>query len=153
MALVNVWNDNTYPFSQEFKGNKITIPPKSSIEMDYEEAVEFRGLFSPVVKNTDGVPLPESYKMIRVERPAQPQVDPSANLVNHATGQRAATPEELQKMLETVAHMRVSDPDLDKAGTKEDVTALKTKNAELEARLAAMEAHFAKQAQPKKGKG
>lgn len=153
MPMVKVWNDNAYPFSQEFKGNKITIPPKSFCEMDYEEAVEFRGLFSPVIKDTDGVPLPESYKMIRVERPAQVAVDPNAHLVNHATGQRATNPEELQKMLEMFGHLRINDPDLNKQAKSEDVTALKTQNAELEARLAAMEAQLAKLAQPKKGKG
>lgn len=147
MALVKVWNDNVHPFTQEFKNGTIKIPPKEFVEMDYEEAIEFKSKFSPISVNGDGVPLPESYKMIRVERP---KITPTADLslVNHATGERAATKEELEAMLREHRHLLVKDDDLDSSGPSR-LEIAQAKNAELEARLEAIEAMLAAQA-PKK---
>jgi hypothetical protein len=63
-----VWNDNTYPFTQKFKDEVITIPPNSFIWMEELEANDFRGLYSPIVVDFDNRQLPSSYKMIRVEK-------------------------------------------------------------------------------------
>ncbi len=62
-----VWNDNKYPFSQEFKGQKISIPAGEYVEMEFYEAKEFEGRYSPIKVDGGGQPKPESYKMIRVE--------------------------------------------------------------------------------------
>lgn len=71
---VKVWNDNEYPFSDEFKGDKITIPPKKFIEMEYYDAHEFRGKYSPIKVDGDGQHMPQSYKMIRIEKIGSPEV-------------------------------------------------------------------------------
>lgn len=65
--MVKVWNDNKYPFKQQFKDALIEIPAGKSIEMQWDEAVEFRGLFYPPETDGSGVQKPESYKMIRIE--------------------------------------------------------------------------------------
>jgi hypothetical protein len=62
-----VWNDNIYPYSEKFKGDLIKIEPNSFIEMDYDEAIMFKGTFSSIVRDADGHPKQESWKKIRVE--------------------------------------------------------------------------------------
>lgn len=76
---VKVWNDNVHPYSEDFRGKKISIPAKGFIEMEYDEANLFRGTFSPVIRDADGNDMAEGYKMIRVEDPGltvEPKVDP-----------------------------------------------------------------------------
>jgi hypothetical protein len=68
MAQVRVWNDNVHPYEEIFKGDKLLIGSKDFIEMDENEAVQFKGTFKPPVLNVDGVHLPEGFKMIRVEK-------------------------------------------------------------------------------------
>ena len=147
MGLVKVWNNNVHPFTQDFKSQKISIPPQAYIEMDYEEAVEFKGKFSPIITDGDGNPLPESYKMIKVERPAQTAAVPG--LMNHATGKQAATAEELRAVLAEFSHLQVKDDDLENSGPSK-LDALQTENLELRARLDAIESRFAAQDSPKK---
>ena len=65
---VQVWNDNIYPYRENFKGQKIEIPPKKYILMDSEEANLFKGTFSPIIPDADGKPTVECYKMIRIEK-------------------------------------------------------------------------------------
>lgn len=67
-----VWNDNVYPYSEKFKGDDIYIPAGQFIEMDYDEAIMFKGSFSSIVRDADGQPKPESYKKIRVEALGNP---------------------------------------------------------------------------------
>lgn len=62
-----VWNDNIYPYSEMFRGDKITIAPGQFIEMDYMDAVQFRGTMNSISYDADGAPRPESYKKIRIE--------------------------------------------------------------------------------------
>jgi hypothetical protein len=68
MGLVRVWNDNVHPYEEVFKGDKIFIPSKQFIEMDENEAIQFKGTFKSPVLNVDGVHMPEGFKMIRVEK-------------------------------------------------------------------------------------
>ena len=66
---VKVWNDNDHPFTDNnFKGDVVTIPPKKYVEMEYNEAHEFRGKYSPIKLGGDGQPLAQSFKMIRIEK-------------------------------------------------------------------------------------
>jgi hypothetical protein len=67
-TLVRVWNDNVFPFRQIFKDKEIFIGAKKFIEMEETEAYEFRGAYSPIVRDGDGQPTPESFKMIRIEK-------------------------------------------------------------------------------------
>jgi len=106
MPLVRVWNDNVHPFRQTFKGEEIAIPPRSFIMMDREEAIQFKGTFSPIERDGGGVPLPTSYKMIRVERtPPSPEEREAveAQHVNPVTGRRFATKAELEADLKAYA--------------------------------------------------
>lgn len=66
--LVKVWNDNKYPHTEMFKGEKINIPAGGYIEMDEHEANEFRGKYTPIIVDFDGQPDQRSYKMIRIEK-------------------------------------------------------------------------------------
>lgn len=67
---VKVWNDNVHDFSDaNFKGEKIHIPSKGYIEMEFNEANEFRCKYSPMVDSGDGTQDPRSYKIIRIEKP------------------------------------------------------------------------------------
>jgi hypothetical protein len=92
-----VWNDNTYPHTETFKEKTITIAPKSHIEMDYDEAKEFKSKFTPIKTDGEGNPLPESFKMIRIEKLGAPEAA-TLPLVCHATGKVAANPAELARM-------------------------------------------------------
>lgn len=67
MSMVKVWNDNVHPFTQVFKGEKVHIPAKSFIEMQWDEAIEFKSYPSPMEFDGMTNQKPESYKMIRVE--------------------------------------------------------------------------------------
>lgn len=69
MALVKVWNDNVHDFKQKFRGNDIHIKSKQYVEMERDDAILFRGEFSPIERDADGHPLATSYKMIRIEDP------------------------------------------------------------------------------------
>lgn len=81
MAKVRVWNDNIFPYKEKFKGDPIRIEPKSHIVMEEDEAYQFKGTFSPPVLNTDGVHMPEGFKMIRIEKidAAQAEPEPKAD--------------------------------------------------------------------------
>jgi hypothetical protein len=70
--LVRVVNDNVYPYSEKYRGKMINIPPKGFVEMDFNEASHFLGT-NPGTAEVDagGSPKPESYKMLRIERPDQ----------------------------------------------------------------------------------
>lgn len=67
MSTVKLWNRNVHPFSQDFRGEKITIPAGGYIEMDYSDAVAFKSKLSPVYFNGQGVQDPKSYKMLEVD--------------------------------------------------------------------------------------
>lgn len=132
MAKVKVWNDNKYPHTEKFKGELVTIAPQEFIEMEYEEAVEFKGNFTEPKRLGDGTHDPRFFKMIRVERPAVlPFRDEN---ILHATGTRVASPQELAALSAQFAHMQAPrDADAetqsfaDIAELKAQVAALKEK--------------------------
>jgi len=64
---VKVWNDNTYPYSEKFKGTEVKIEPKTFIKMEREEAILLLGQFSPITRDADGAPHPKSFKRLRIE--------------------------------------------------------------------------------------
>jgi uncharacterized C2H2 Zn-finger protein len=67
MAQAKVWNDNEYVFKQRFMEEDIVIEPKGFITMELSKAIRFKGTYSPIEVDGNGVPLKTSYKMIRVE--------------------------------------------------------------------------------------
>ena len=67
-TTVKVWNRNTYDYSEEFRGKKITIPASDFIEMAYDEAVLFLGSFTPIVRKGDGTFDPRSFKKLEIDK-------------------------------------------------------------------------------------
>ena len=67
MARVRVWNDNVLDHTETFKGDRIHIPKKSFIEMDQDEAVQFKSNFFPPRKHSNGLQTDDSKKIIRLE--------------------------------------------------------------------------------------
>lgn len=97
-VLVRVWNDNVHPFKQRFRDKEISIGAKKFIEMEETEAHEFKSAYSPMEKDGDGQPRPESYKMIRIERTDRTAHKPVANpseFLCQACGHRSANKKEL----------------------------------------------------------
>jgi hypothetical protein len=64
---VKVVNYNSYPYEEEFKGDKIKIAPNGHVEMDRDDAVLFLGQFNSIVRDVDGNPHPKSFKRLRIE--------------------------------------------------------------------------------------
>jgi len=62
-----VWNDNELLHREKFKGKIIEIPAGESIDMQKDEAVEFKSQFFPQKVTEGGEHLPEGFKMIRLE--------------------------------------------------------------------------------------
>src|SRR5436190_604337 len=107
MALARVHNDNVHPFSQEFKGNRINIPAGGFIEMEIEEAIEFKGEYFPMKKNKDGGQDPRSYKKIRVVNPGEYSVAPK--FINPMTGKTYPNQKALDAGLKEHADLVVTD--------------------------------------------
>lgn len=94
MNLAKVWNDNTLPFEQMFKGEKVSIPAKSFIEMEFEEAMSFKSKGHRMEFDGMGQQKPESFKMIRVE--GRPDTGNQVTAFKcHADGSLHATKESL----------------------------------------------------------
>ena len=67
MGMVKVWNMNTMPLVEKFKGKEIVIPPQSYIEMEYYEAYEYKAQYKAPILDQDSKPkVPDSYKMVRI---------------------------------------------------------------------------------------
>lgn len=136
---VRVWNDNVHPHTEQFKGQTVSIAPKGTVdgagepanfvEMDFEDAIQFKGQFTPPVLGADDAPDPRHYKMIRVDWPKQPAVkaDP---LVCHADGTTAGSAAELAAKILQFSDLRVRDEEAERAKTSE-IDALKAQVARL----------------------
>lgn len=110
--LVRVYNDNTYPFTQVFKGDRIHIPAKKFIEMEDDEAVMFRGTYSPILVDGANNHLPESYKMIRIVYPKDYVNDkPTDKFKCQACGKEFDTPEILDEHTFSLHLDSMSDKD------------------------------------------
>ncbi len=73
---VKVWNDNPHTdWAEKFKGDDVNIPSGKCIEMEFYEAHEFRGQYTPIRIRGDGTQDPKSFKMIRVEQLTQEKRD------------------------------------------------------------------------------
>lgn len=73
MSQVRVYNDNIYPFKQNFKDEEIHIPAGGFVMMSPADAVIFRGSYSPMMKGANGQPDPKFFKKIRVEEIGAPE--------------------------------------------------------------------------------
>lgn len=71
MALVRVHNDNVHDYQEKFREKDVKIPAKGFIEMEESDAKLFKGSFAPIQVDADGSPIPQGFKMIRIERITQ----------------------------------------------------------------------------------
>ena len=134
---IKLWNDNVHPYTEKFRGKEISIPAKSFIMMDEDEAEYFKGVFTYPVKDSQGVPDPLYFKMLRIEKdPAKIKVEDP--LICHATGQRASSVEELNGILQRFADRLLVDPEAEEAAKKSSKS-LKKENEELKLRLKRLE--------------
>jgi len=121
-----VWNDNIYPYTENFKGDVITIEPNSFIEMDYDEAVMFRGTFSSIIRDADGQPTQQSWKKIRVE----PLGNPVDNVIKSDPNKCLACGKVLGSQAELAQHIfnehpAMLDPE-SRSEAVENLTKMKT---------------------------
>lgn len=115
MAKVKVWNDNVHPHREKYQDEWIDIPAGGYIELDWEDAIQFKGQFTGIKLLGDDTPDPRGFKMIRVEKPSEP-VFKENPLVCHANGERAVTQEDLARLLDKFSHMRApANPDVETA--------------------------------------
>ena len=108
---VRVYNDNVHPYREKFKGDEIQIPSKGFIEMDYFEAVEFRGSWSPIIVDGGGAPKPESFKMLRIVKPEDVVHEEVKKHQCHSCGKEFETPEVLDKHITEFHASLIADKD------------------------------------------
>lgn len=106
MALAKVWNDNVYPHVEEFKSQKLEIPAGGFIEMDYDEAVMFKGQFKAPIIDGGGNHDPRGFKKLRIE--AAPKVATYNPLMNPLTGKVCATKAELDAELKMAKDLLIT---------------------------------------------
>ena len=98
MAQVKVVNFNDYPFEQLFKGMQIRIPAGQFVLMEEDDAILFRGMYSPIDQDAGGMQKPESFKRIRIEKnitAADKGSNADASLLCQACGFKASNKWEL----------------------------------------------------------
>ena len=66
IANARVWNDWSKEHVEDFRGETIRIPAKKFIVMSWPDAVQFRGQYTPVIR--DGLGQDVRPKMIRLEK-------------------------------------------------------------------------------------
>lgn len=132
MATARVFNDNVHPYRETFKGTLIEIPVGGSVDMDFEEALQFEGTARSMIKNAGGQQCPTSFKKLRVVPLSAVPLAP-APLICHATGKVAADAAELARWNAENEHLLHDD-------AKDTVEALKAKDAEIASLRAQLEA-------------
>ena len=139
-----VWNKGSKVYTTKFKGDIVTIAPGAFVEMDWYDAVDFRGQYIPVIKNDSGQYLTEQ-KLVLEKVPGS-ETTTSGGYMNPLTGKSFATIDELQADMNMHKHkfLQVTD---EKAASKTD--ALEKK---IEALESALSEFLAKTAKPK-GRG
>ena len=142
--LVKVWNDNVVEHREKFKGDLLIIPAGHYVEMQYEEACEFKGQFTaPAPKDISEAEAVKYYKKIRVEMPKVFESKADDALICHADGTKAQSQAELAAKIVEFANLRVKVEDAEravKAKSSErdaEIEALKTQVADLHRMLSA----------------
>jgi hypothetical protein len=134
---VRVWNDNDHPHSEKYKGDKLEIAPHGYIEMDQDEANQFLGQYTPIVRRGDGTPDPRFFKRLRIECLGKKAATPPNPLMFHATGQIAKSIEELKELQGHYRHLMI------KEDGDEKLDGLAKENEDLKARLERLESLLA----------
>lgn len=113
-----VWNDNKFVHKEKFRGDMVTIPPGEFIEMDYMDAVQFRGQMTPISRDVDGAPTPKSFKMIRLEVVPDKKKVEFDNLVCQSCSYKAADQVDLAKHTLENHSESLAEKSRDEAGKK-----------------------------------
>lgn len=111
MALVKVWNDNSVDFTQLYKGDRVTIPAKGFIEMEWDEAISFKSYPHAMAFDGMGQQLPSSFKVIRVEPRSLEGPDQVVMFRCHKDGTLHASKDALTKYEAEFASAAFADPD------------------------------------------
>lgn len=93
--LVRVYNDNVYPHKEKFKGDVLLIPSKKYIEMDFFDAVEFLGQYTPIKVDGGGAHVAEGFKMLRIVKPDDFKIEDSKLIKCQACGETFPGEDEL----------------------------------------------------------
>lgn len=118
MALVKVWNDNSYDHKEKFRDEELVIPAKKYILMQEDDALLFKGQYTPMVLMGDKTPDPRHFKMLRLEK-HDPSAEVEAPKVDEtkciACNYKATSKTDLtEHMNATHAENLVKDEELDK---------------------------------------
>jgi hypothetical protein len=108
--MVKVWNDNHLPFVQDFRGDRIDIPAKGFVEMEYDDANSFLGKPFPMQFDGMGQPKPEGFKQLRIEGGPKFQ-DTQIAYKCHIDGSLHGSKEELEKYELQFKHRIAQDDD------------------------------------------
>lgn len=106
---VKLWNDNVYDHAEKFKGNVVTIPAGSFIELDIEEAYELKGQFTPMPPDDYSGDVRKFYKMLRVDAPKHAHATGAIQYIDPVTGKRYETAAQLADALKAHAHLQIRD--------------------------------------------
>lgn len=139
MAKTKVWNRNKFEHRETFKGSDLVIPAGEYIEMEFEEAIEFKGQWRPMPPEDYSGDPAKFYKMIVVEWPKVHEKKANSDLICHADGSVSETREQLLAKLRDFDDLRVKDDELDKV-TQRPNPELEALKAELESIKALMSA-------------
>ncbi len=114
---VRVWNDNTLPHKELFRGETIEIGAQSYIEMERSEAHEFKTqFFAPKrsEKGPGGID-PSTLKMIRIEKiEGQAPAPVAPSFKSPLTGETFPNQKALDAHLEKNADKVHVDPEIEK---------------------------------------
>jgi hypothetical protein len=114
---VKVWNDNTHPHKEMFRGDLIEIPARSYILMEQSDAHEFRTQFFAPRRSEVGPGNmdPSTFKMIRVEKIAGAVEEPKPEVFKSPlTGEVFTTKAQLEAHLEANKAKVHTDPEIER---------------------------------------
>jgi len=126
MAKWRVYNKHSmgYTHKEKFREELVEIPANQYVLMDYEDAVQFRGQYFPMLKTPDGQPDPKGWKMIHIEPDPDHMDAPTATekgkiFVCHLDGKEFPTKEALAAYTSAnYSHLNFTDESAEKETKK-----------------------------------
>ena len=105
MATWRVWNmhpDKNSVHREKFRDDMIEIKAGKYVLMDYEDAVQFKGQYFPMIIGPDGQHDPKGFKMIKLEKhdPSEEQ-EVQTEFISPIDGKKFHSQAELDKYLKT----------------------------------------------------
>jgi hypothetical protein len=96
VAKARVWNDHTEEHVEEFRGEIVKIPPKGFVEMPWPSAVQFRGQYTPILRDGLGRDLkPKKIRLERIDDAAPKFAAPASKFTCQACNKACKTQKEL----------------------------------------------------------